>query len=68
MKSDPIVDEVREARRRLAEKQQFDVRRIFADAKSREASSGHHLVSFADQVGRVCEETPEYGVKKKDGE
>ncbi len=46
MKTDPIVEEVRNTRRKLAEKFQFDVKKIFADAKSREAVSGHPLVSF----------------------
>lgn len=68
MRSNPIVDDVREARRKLAEKHQFDIRRIFADAKSREASSGHHLVSFAEHADQVCEEPPEYGEKKRDAE
>jgi len=51
----PIVEEVREARRKQAEKFQFDLRKIFADAKSREATSGHRLVSFAGRPGCVCE-------------
>jgi len=65
MKTDPIVDEVREARHKLAEKQQFDVRKIFADAKSRETSSGHNLVSFAGLAGQVCEEPPKYTTKRE---
>ena len=63
MKMDPIVDEVREARRKLAEKCQFDVRRFFADARLREETSGHPLVSFVDREGRVCEDPAEYKTK-----
>ena len=63
MKTDPIVDEVREARRKLAEKCRFDVRRIFADARLREETSGHPLGSFIAHGGRVCEEPPEYKTK-----
>lgn len=63
MKPDPIVEEVRNARRKLAEKCQFDVKRIFADAKSREVTSGHRLVSFSDPAGRVREEPAEYKTK-----
>ena len=67
MKTDPIVDEVREARRTLAEKCRFDVQRIFADARSREATSGHLLVSFADRQGQVCEKPDEEYKTKTDG-
>ena len=57
MKNDPIVEEVRETRRKRAEKFQFDIKKIFADAKSREATSGHPLVGC---MGRVCEDPVEY--------
>lgn len=60
MKPDPIVEEVRAARRKLAEKFQFDIKKIFADAKSREAASGHPLVRPA---GCVCEDPAEYKTK-----
>lgn len=59
MKPDPIVQEVRSARRSLAEKCQFDVHKIFADAKSREAKSGHPLVSFVRSSGCVAEKPGE---------
>ncbi|MCK4564608.1 MAG: hypothetical protein KAU94_08035 [Verrucomicrobia bacterium] len=62
MQNDPIVEEVREARRKRAEKLQFDIKRIFADAQSREATSGHPLVG---REGCVCEEPAEYAVKPK---
>lgn len=60
MKPDPIVEEVRAARRKLAEKFQFDIKKIFADAKSRETASGHPLIRPADCV---CEEPVEYKTK-----
>ncbi len=63
MKTDPIVDEVREARRKLAEKCRFDVQRIFADARLREETSGHPLVSVVGREGQVCEEPVEYKTK-----
>ncbi len=63
MKPDPIVEEVRNARRKLAEKCQFDIRKIFAEAKSREATSGHHLVSFVQSTGCAAEESAEYKTK-----
>ena len=49
MNQDPIVEEIRANRRKLAEKLNFDVKKIVADAKSRQTSSGHRLVSFASQ-------------------
>jgi hypothetical protein len=61
MKTDPIVEEVREARRKLAEKFQFDVKKIFADAKSREAGSGHPLIRR--KANCVAEEPAEYKTK-----
>jgi hypothetical protein len=63
MKSDPIVEEVRNARHKLAEECQFDIRKIFADAKSREATSGHRLVSFVQSTECVAEESAEYKAK-----
>ena len=60
----PIVEEVCEARRKQAEKFQFDLRKIFADATSREATSGHRLVSFAGRPGCIAEDPAEYKTKK----
>jgi len=60
MKPDPIVEEVRAALRKLAEKFQFDIKKIFADAKSRETTSGHRLVHRTDCV---CEKPAEYKTK-----
>lgn len=47
MWKDPIVEEVRSIREQLAEACGFDIRRIVADAESKQRASGHHLVSFA---------------------
>jgi hypothetical protein len=47
MWKDPIVEEVRSIREKLAEAHGFDIRKIMADAKSRQGTSGHPLVSFA---------------------
>jgi hypothetical protein len=65
MKVDPIVEEVRNARYKLAKECQFNVRKIFAGAKVREANSGHRLVSFVDEVERVCEDPAEYKANSK---
>lgn len=47
MWKDPIVEEVRSIREKLAERHNFDIRKIMADAKARQGTSGHPLVSFA---------------------
>jgi hypothetical protein len=47
MWKDPIVEEVRSIREKRAEAHGFDVRKIMADAKARQGTSGHPLVSFA---------------------
>ncbi len=65
MKTDPVVEEVREARRKLAERFQFDIKKIFADAKSREATSGHLLIRcktadcIAEEPGEEYKAKPE---------
>jgi len=66
VKTDPIVEEVRNARRKLAEKCQFDVRKIFVDAKSREETSGHRLVSLVSREECVCEKPIEYKAKPRE--
>ena len=43
---DPIVNEVREIRERLASQFDFDIRRIVADARRRQESSKSRVVSF----------------------
>ena len=47
MWKDPIVEEVRSIREKQAESHSFDIRRIIADAKAKQGTSGHPLVSFA---------------------
>ena len=47
MWKDPIVEEVRSIREKQAEAHGFDVRKIMADARARQGTSGHPLVSFA---------------------
>jgi hypothetical protein len=47
MWKDPIVEEVRSIREKQAEAHGFDIRRIVADAKAKQCTSGHPLVSFA---------------------
>ncbi len=42
-----VIREVRRAKERLAQKFDFDVRRIAADARARQHSSGHEVVSRA---------------------
>lgn len=43
MKNDPIVEEVRKARERLAAKFNYDLDAIFADAMKREKRSPHRV-------------------------
>ena len=55
MYEDPIVDEVRKRRERLAEKHNFDVRAIFEDLRKRQGAFGERLVrrvrkQIAEQV------------------
>ena len=44
MYDDPIVDEVRKTRERLAEKHNFDVGAIFEDLRKRQSTLGKRLV------------------------
>lgn len=44
MYNDPIVDEVRKTRERLAEKHNFDVGAIFEDLRRRQGTLGKRLV------------------------
>jgi len=55
MYDDPIVDEVRKTRERLAEKHNFDVGAIFEDLRKRQGTLGKRLVrrerkQIAEQV------------------
>ena len=53
MYEDPIVDEVRKTRERLAEKYNFDVEAIFEALRKRQGALGKKLVR------RVRKQTPE---------
>lgn len=44
MYEDPIVDEVRKTRERLAEKHNFDIGAIFEDLQKRQCTLGKRLV------------------------
>ncbi len=44
--NDPIVEEVRRIRAEIAARNGNDLRRIFEDARSREGSGGHRVVSY----------------------
>jgi hypothetical protein len=46
MPSDPITDEIRAIRRRLAAECGNDLAKIFADARQREASDGRKYVTL----------------------
>lgn len=55
MYDDPIVDEVRKTRERLAEKHNFDLGAIFEDLRKRQGTLGKRLVrrerkQIAEQV------------------
>ena len=55
MYDDPIVDEVRKTRERLAEKHNFDVGAIFEDLRKRQGTLGKRLIrrerkQIAEQV------------------
>jgi len=56
MCDDPIVDEVRKTRERLAEKFDFDPAAIFADPRRRQAKLGTRLVRRERK--RRAEQTP----------
>jgi hypothetical protein len=52
MWKDPIVEEVRSIREKQAEAHGFDIRKIMADARARQGTSGHPLVSFTKSKRR----------------
>ena len=47
MIKDEIVEQVRKVRQQNAAKFNYDLKAIFADARKRQADSGHAVVSFA---------------------
>lgn len=54
--NDHIVDEVRRIRAEIAARNGNDLRRIFEDARKREGSDGHRVVSYepSDTVEPDC--------------
>jgi hypothetical protein len=46
MVKDDIVEEIRLAREQNAVKWKFDLKAILADARKRQANSGHRIVAF----------------------
>lgn len=61
--NDPIVEEVRRARAEIAARNGYDLHRIVEDARRRQGSDSHPVVSYepADAVeptGLVCEDPP----------
>jgi hypothetical protein len=59
MYEDPIVDEVRKTRERLAEKLDFDVGAIFEDLRKRQAKLGAKLVHRQRKRGTERTAAPE---------
>jgi hypothetical protein len=53
MLKDELVEEVRKARREQAAKWNFDLKAILADARKRQAQSGHKVVSFAPKDSKA---------------
>ncbi len=47
MAKDPIIDEIRRHRREIAEKFDYDLRAIIADARRRQKAQGKKVVSLA---------------------
>ena len=47
MNCDPIVKEIRENRKAISARFDFDIKKLIEDVRSRQSFSGHHLVSFA---------------------
>ena len=44
---DPIIEEVREVKRRLAEKFDYDVRAMLKDAQRRQTRSGRTIITLS---------------------
>jgi hypothetical protein len=59
MNSDPIVEEVRRIREQLAAKFDFDLARIIADARQRQAASGHAVLAQPSKLNPTTMPTPE---------
>jgi hypothetical protein len=53
MLKDELVEEVRKARQEQAAKWNCDLKAMLADARKRQAKSGHKAVSFAPKDSKV---------------
>ena len=53
MLKDELVEEVRKARQEQAAKWNFDLKAILADARNRQAQSGHKVVSFVPKDSKA---------------
>jgi len=53
MLKDELVEEVRKARQEQAAKWNFDLKAILADARKRQAQSGHKVVSFVPKDSKA---------------
>jgi len=59
MYDDPIVDEVRKTRERLAKEFNFDVDAIFEDLRKRQVEWGNRLVNREKKIAAEQTPTPE---------
>jgi hypothetical protein len=54
MPKDDIIDQVRDAREQDAARFDYDLKKIIADARSRQKKSGHRVVSLAPKTRKVA--------------
>jgi hypothetical protein len=53
MLKDELVEDVRKVRQEQAARWNFDLKAILADARKRQAQSGHKVVSFAPKDSKT---------------
>ena len=53
MLKDELVEDVRKVRQEQAARWNFDLKAILADARKRQAQSGHKVVSFAPKDSKM---------------
>lgn len=53
MLKDELVEEIRKARQEQAARWNFDLKAIVADARKRQAQSGHKVVSFVHKDSKT---------------
>ena len=56
MPKDEVVEEVRKARQEQAARWNFELKALLADARKRQAQSGHKVVSFVPKDKRKSEQ------------